>query len=85
MDKLKESLTQLVAETSTNLPPDVRRSLANAMRRETPESRSSLALDTIAVNIDMACEGTAPICQDTGMPTFDIKTPIGTNQIEMTR
>jgi fumarate hydratase class I len=33
----------------------------------------------------MACDGEAPICQDTGMPTFEIKTPVGANQIVMRR
>ena len=42
-----------------------------------------LALETIALNIDMACDNEAPICQDTGMPTFEIKTPIGVNQLVM--
>jgi fumarate hydratase class I len=31
----------------------------------------------------MACENEGAICQDTGMPTFKIKTPVGVNQIEM--
>jgi fumarate hydratase class I len=42
-----------------------------------------LALETIALNVDLACDGKAPICQDTGMPTFEIMTPIGANQIRM--
>src|ERR671923_2857119 len=37
----------------------------------------------IAQNIDQAesCDG--PICQDTGMPTFEVKVPLGANQIWM--
>ena len=31
----------------------------------------------------MADEKMSPICQDTGMPTFKIKTPVGVNQIEI--
>jgi fumarate hydratase class I len=31
----------------------------------------------------MACETSATLCQDTGMPTFEIKTPVGANQIVM--
>jgi len=31
----------------------------------------------------MACDNVSPICQDTGMPTFKIKCPVGANQIEM--
>ena len=85
MQHLKESLAKLVLETSTNLPPDVRRALSAAMKTETPATQSALALDTIAINIDMACDGKVPICQDTGMPTFEIRTPVGTNQIEIAR
>ncbi|MEK9135536.1 MAG: fumarate hydratase, partial [Bacteroidota bacterium] len=85
MEHFKESMLQLVIETSTNLPPDVRRALAWAMEREKPDTQSSLALQTIAINIDMASENTGAICQDTGMPTFEIKTPIGANQVVMRR
>ncbi len=56
-----------VVETSTNLPPDVRRAIAHAMGEETSGTQSALALDTIALNVEMACEGVAPICQDDGM------------------
>ena len=53
------------------------------MNTETPGTQSALALETIAINVDMACDTAAPICQDTGMPTFEIKTPVGVNQIVM--
>jgi fumarate hydratase class I len=85
MDQLRDSIMKLVVETSTNLPIDVRRALAAAMKTETPGTQSALALDTIAINVDMACDVQAPICQDTGMPTFEIKTPVGVNQIAVTR
>ncbi|MFO1022650.1 MAG: FumA C-terminus/TtdB family hydratase beta subunit [Planctomycetales bacterium] len=78
-----ESLYQLIVQTSTNLPSDVRKLTAAALPREEPETRSSLALQTIALNVDMACEGERPICQDTGMPTFIVKTPVGFDQIEL--
>ncbi len=74
---------QLIVETSTNLPADVRKSLAEATEKEDAGTRAALSLSTIAKNIKMAEESKLPICQDTGMLTFKIKTPIGTNQIEM--
>lgn len=83
MEQFKQSIYDLIVETSTNLPPDVRRALANAMERETKGTQSDLALNTIALNVDMAVANCGPICQDTGMPTFEIKTPIGTNQMAM--
>jgi fumarate hydratase class I len=84
MEQFKESMLRLIVETSTNLPPDVRRALAAAMKQEEPGTQSMLALDTIAINVDLACDTVAPICQDTGMPTFEIKTPVGVNQMAMT-
>jgi fumarate hydratase class I len=83
MEKFKESMLRLIIETSSNLPPDVRRALLESMKRETPGTQSMLALEMIAVNTDMACANEAPICQDTGMPTFEIRTPVGANQIVM--
>jgi fumarate hydratase class I len=46
-------------------------------------TRASQALTIIAQNIDLAGEGEGAICQDTGMPTFDIRVPVGANQIWM--
>ena len=81
MQFIQESLIKLITETSTNLPPDVRQAMSWALGREAPKTQSSLALNVIASNIDMAEEDENPICQDTGMPTFLIKTPVGFNQI----
>jgi fumarate hydratase, class I len=83
MTSFTESMLTLITDTSTNLPPDVRRAVAEAQRRETPDTRASLALDTIGINIDMACDNAGAIRQDTGMPTFFIHTPRGTDQLTM--
>jgi fumarate hydratase class I len=81
MQFARESLVQLITETSTNLPPDVRAAMGQAVQKEMRPSQSALALSIIASNIDMAEESEAPICQDTGMPTFFVRTPVGFNQI----
>ncbi len=83
MNEFTKSLLTLITDTSSNLPPDVRTAISAAQRAETSGTRSALALDTIATNIDMACDNIGPICQDTGMPTFFIHTPVGTDQIRM--
>jgi fumarate hydratase class I len=83
MQNFKESVLKLIIETSTNLPSDVRRALARAKEEEDKASQAGLALQTIAINVDMACDHSGPICQDTGMPTFEIETPVGVNQIVM--
>jgi fumarate hydratase class I len=84
MQFLKESLIELITQTSSNLPPDVRAAMGMALQTETPATQSSQALDIIASNIDMAAEEESPICQDTGMPTFIIHTPVAVDQVEMT-
>ena len=83
MENFKKSILELVIETSTNLPPDVREAITKARSLEEKDTQASLALQTIAINIDMASEEQGAICQDTGMPTFEIKTPMGANQLIM--
>ena len=78
---LEASFYQLVVETSTNLPADVRTAIRAAQEREDAATRSALALTTIGHNVDMATDSTLPICQDTGMPTFFVKTPVGVSQL----
>jgi fumarate hydratase class I len=57
--------------------------MASALRSEKPDTQSAQALGIIAGNIDMAHADEAPICQDTGMPTFIVHTPAGCNQVEL--
>ena len=83
MEFLNTSLLELITRTSTDLPPDVRAAMSLAARGETPGTQSSQALDIILSNIDMANDDEGPICQDTGMPTFVVQTPIGANQIRI--
>jgi fumarate hydratase class I len=83
MQFLHESLVELITQTSTNLPPDVRAAMGLAIANETPGTQASQALGVIASNIDMAAGDEGPLCQDTGMPTFFVHTPVGVNQIAL--
>jgi fumarate hydratase class I len=78
-----DSMVELITKTSTDLPPDVRAAMSAALAAEEPATRAGQALTIIAQNIDQAeaCDG--PICQDTGMPTFEVHVPVGANQIWM--
>jgi fumarate hydratase, class I len=78
-----DSLLELITKTSTDLPPDVRAAMRAAMGAEADGTRSAQALSVIAQNIDQAASCEGPICQDTGMPTFKVKTPVGANQLWM--
>ncbi len=79
--KFFESMVELITRTATDLPPDVRQAVRQAMGQEPEGTRGAQALAVIAENIDQAaaCEG--PICQDTGWATFEVHTPVGVNQM----
>lgn len=77
MKSFKESMYKLIVDTSTYLPPDVRAAIAKAKAGENAGTRAALSLSTITDNIKMAEDNVSPICQDTGLPTFLIKTPVG--------
>jgi fumarate hydratase class I len=83
MKQFEQSIYDLIVETSTNLPADVRRAIKAGKKRESEGTRAALSMATITNNITMAEHNVSPICQDTGMPTFVVHTPVGANQIEM--
>lgn len=81
--KFEESMYKLIVDTSTKLPKDVRRAVKGAKQMENAGTRAAMSLSTITNNIKMADDNVSPICQDTGMPTFKIKTPVVCNQLEL--
>ena len=78
-----DSVLQLIVRTSTDLPPDVRAAMKYAVTVEPEGTRAAQALNIIAQNIDLAVDQEGAICQDTGMPTFEVHVPVGANQIWM--
>jgi fumarate hydratase class I len=78
-----QSILDLVIRTSTDLPPDVRAAMKAASDIEPQDTRAGKALAIINLNIDQAVDGEGAICQDTGMPTFEIRTPRGADQLWM--
>jgi fumarate hydratase, class I len=83
LPKFFDSVLDLIVKTSTELPPDVRAAMKHALVAEPAETRSAQALTIIAQNIDLAVDNEGAICQDTGMPTFEVHVPVGANQIWM--
>ncbi len=65
MEFLSSSLLELITQTSTNLPPDVRAAMSLAGASETPGTQSSQALNIILGNIDMANDDEGPIWEET--------------------
>ncbi|HEX4348099.1 MAG TPA: FumA C-terminus/TtdB family hydratase beta subunit [Vicinamibacterales bacterium] len=85
MDSFFDSVLELIVRTSTDLPPDVRAAMKHSLNAEPAGTRASQALTIIAQNIDLASGNEGAICQDTGMPTFELHVPVGANQIVMRR
>ena len=85
IEQLEKSMYDLICETSTNLPKDVRRAVKAARGAGRCGTRAAMSLDTIAKNINMADEKISPICQDTGLPTFKIKTPSASTSLKLKR
>ena len=57
-----DSMVDLITQTSTNLPPDVRTAMKTAMGRELPDTSAAQAMNIVAVNIDQASSCDGPIC-----------------------
>ncbi len=83
MLKLRDGIVELYKKVATSLPPDVREAMEAGLARET---EGTTAFSTLAVQVDnmkSARETVRPICQDTGVPTFWVKIPIGLSHFEM--
>jgi len=83
LPSFSESVVQLIVRTSTDLPSDVRAAMKHATAVEPAGTRATQALTIIAQNIDLAVDHEGAICQDTGMPTFEVRVPVGANQMWM--
>jgi fumarate hydratase class I len=77
MRDLTSEILELVRFTSTNLPPDVEKTLREAFDKEEPGSAAHSALATILKNVEMTRKNSTPICQDTGTPIFFVHYPDG--------
>ena len=77
MRDLTQEILELVRFTSTNLPPDVEKTLREAFAKEEPGSAAYSALETILKNVEMTRKNSTPICQDTGTPIFFVHYPEG--------
>ncbi len=77
MRDLTQEILELVRFTSTNLPPDVEKTLREAFAKEELGSAAYSALETILKNVEMTRRNSTPICQDTGTPIFFVHYPDG--------
>jgi fumarate hydratase class I len=77
MSDLTKAFLELVRLASTDLSPDVEKSLTDARDREAAGSAAKSALEAVIQNVKLAREQSTPICQDTGTPIFYVHHPAG--------
>lgn len=77
MRDLTNEFVELIRRASTDLSPDVQRSLEQARDAEEKGSAAQSALITILENVELSRRNSTPICQDTGTPIFYVHHPEG--------
>ena len=74
---LTQVFTELLRRAATSIPPDVLVALEKAREREEPGSVARDTFDVLIENTRLAKQDSRPICQDTGMPFFEVAIPRG--------
>ncbi len=78
---LRDALVNLYRKAATSLSSDVEAALRSAYEKE--RSIAQYVLSVILENVRIARKTKRPICQDTGVPVFFIKVPVGANHLEL--
>lgn len=81
-DTIKEAVYELYKEAAINLSEDMKKSLQDALKKETHEL-GRLNIEAILKNIEIAEEKGIPMCQDTGLPVIFVK--LGNVEVENLR
>ncbi len=83
MLKLRDGIAELYKKVATSLPPDVEDALKSSLSSEAEGSVAQATLGLVLENVRTARETSRPICQDTGVPVFFVKTPVGLSQNDL--
>jgi fumarate hydratase, class I len=81
--KLRDGIVELYKKVATSLPHDIREAMEAGLA---VEKAGTTAYSTLAVqveNMKLASETARPVCQDTGVPTFWMKVPVGLSHGEI--
>jgi len=81
--KLRDGIVELYRKVATSLPPDIEDALKAALLLEEKGSPAASTLLIVLENTRLARETVRPICQDTGVPVFYLKVPVGLSHIEL--
>jgi fumarate hydratase, class I len=83
MRDLTNAILELIRRTSTDLPPDVEKTLRISVENEAPGSAARGALETVLKNVELSRQNSSPICQDTGTPIFYVRYPSGWSSLKL--
>lgn len=83
MLKLRDGIVELYRKVATSLPPDVEEALRYWLSLENGGSPAEKSLSVILENVRLARETARPLCQDTGVPVFYVKVPLGLSQHDL--
>jgi fumarate hydratase class I len=81
--KLRDGIVELYKKVATSLPPDIEEALRTALSREDEGSAAAASLSIMTENVRLARDAARPICQDTGVPVFFVRVPIGLSHLEL--
>ena len=74
---LVATFTELIRRAATTMPPDVLAAIETARDREAEGSVARETLGVLLENSRLAEATSRPVCQDTGMPLFEVTAPRG--------
>jgi len=74
---LVATFTELIRRAATTMPPDVLAAIEAARGREVEGSVARETLGVLLENSRLAAATSRPVCQDTGMPLFEVAVPRG--------
>jgi fumarate hydratase, class I len=80
---LRSAIVELYRKAATSLPADVVSALQDVHRKEKKGSNAAFALSVILGNISGAVKTVRPLCQDTGVPIFFVRVPVGLSHLQI--
>jgi fumarate hydratase class I len=81
--KLRDGIVELYKKVATSLPPDIEEALRAAVVREDEGSAAAACMSIMVENVRLARDTARPICQDTGVPVFFVRVPVGLSHLEL--
>jgi fumarate hydratase class I len=81
MNRLQDSLLELIRRASAEIPDDVHKAILDSLEREKKGTIAESAMKIIEQNIELAKSKSQPICQDTGSIIFYVDCPVGFDQL----